>query len=287
MTNQLLSLALQVSEIANAGHTAKTGMAELKRLTKRLHKLGCSVVDAQLDVCMDSKQSGNRANFKNNCAFLSTCVNDAELQQNVTTEFGYLRVSTSDQSLESQTQAFEAENQDIELVSEHGVSGTMKASQRPVLSKLLLQLKAGDTLWVWWFDRLGRDYHDAKETAQLLLKRGVTLKTIHGKMTFAYTGESIMDATTDNTINLLSAMADNERHARRASQDTGREAIKINGKNKNGKTWSELYAGRKANTEQHEQILRLVADGKNNTEIAKALGCSTKTVQRLKKAQQQ
>ena len=279
--NQLLDLASQVSDLANSNPTAKEGIANLKRIEKRLRKLGCPDVDRQLDVVLATK---NRTNFKNHCAFLSTCVQEAEASKQEQTEFAYARISTTDQTLASQMEKFEANCPNVQVLSEEGVSGTTEAKSRPVLGKLLRKLKQGDTLWVWWFDRLGRDYHDAKETAQLLLKRGVAIKTIHGGMSFQYTGNTVMDATTDNTINMLAAIASNEREARLAAAEAGREAIKTKGVNKDGKTWSELYQGRKANTEQHEQIMRLVADGKNNTQIAKALGCSTKTVQRVKKS---
>ncbi|EPN4691179.1 recombinase family protein [Vibrio parahaemolyticus] len=282
---QLLDLASQVSAIANANLTAKEGIKQIQKIRKRIIKLGHDHTTRQLEVVLATK---NRATFKDMCTLLSSFVQDAEKLQQEQTDFAYARISTSDQSIDSQTTAFESKCPTVQVITEEGISGSIPAMERPAMRELLKSLKKGDTLWVWWFDRLGRDYFDARDTAQALLRRGVTIRTLHGEMTFKYDhsdaeGAAIVNATTDNTINLLAALAHNEKEARLASAAAGREAIKKSDKEKGTNLWAEKYQGRKANTEQHEQIMRLVADGKNNTQIAKALGCSTKTVQRVKK----
>ena len=67
----------------------------------------------------------------------------------------YCRVSTKEQSLESQTTAIHKMfGDDVRIVSESGVSGKTPAKERKAFSKLLddtMGLRAGDTLIVWWF----------------------------------------------------------------------------------------------------------------------------------------
>lgn len=67
-------------------------------------------------------------------------------------KYGYARVSTEDQSLDSQMDALNAYGCDM-ILSEK-VSGTI--TNRPVLSKLLKLLKPSDIVVIHRLDRLGR-----------------------------------------------------------------------------------------------------------------------------------
>ena len=67
--------------------------------------------------------------------------------------FGYARVSTSEQNLDLQLSALRAAGGD-DVLTDEGISGA--DFSRPGLSKLLKRLRAGDTLTVWRLDRLGR-----------------------------------------------------------------------------------------------------------------------------------
>lgn len=142
----------------------------------------------------------------------------------------YCRVSTKDQSLESQTSTIREAYPDVRIIEEHGVSGKTPAADRPAMSKLLDEntgLRSGDTLVIWWFDRLGRDYHDAKDTAQLLLKRGVTIKTINQSQTFSYSpDDTTHNMLTDMMLTMLAGLAENERQSRLASQRAALDAMK-------------------------------------------------------------
>lgn len=89
----------------------------------------------------------------------------------------YYRVSTGDQSIEAQRHAmggpFDRE------YSDEGVSGATMAAQRPGFSKLLDQVRAGDTVHVYAVDRLGRDALDVQTTVRRLIDAGVTVD-VHG-----------------------------------------------------------------------------------------------------------
>src|SRR4051794_35116177 len=89
----------------------------------------------------------------------------------------YFRVSTSDQSIESQRTALGG-HFDKEFKDE-GVSGAIPASQRPGFSKLLQYVREGDTVCVYAVDRLGRDALDVQGTVRNLTGRGVAVD-VHG-----------------------------------------------------------------------------------------------------------
>lgn len=89
----------------------------------------------------------------------------------------YYRVSTGDQSIESQRLALGAEF-DQEF-SDEGVSGGTLAADRPGFSDLLDKVRPGDTLHVYAVDRLGRDALDVQATVRRLIDKGVTVH-VHG-----------------------------------------------------------------------------------------------------------
>lgn len=198
-------------------------------------------------------------------------------QSNNSMTFAYVRVSTKGQSLDSQLNDIQQNYPDAEVVAET-VSGTVAAAERKELSTLLGKLRKGDTLIVWWVDRLGRDYHDVEMTIRSLLAKGVCIKTINQSLTFAYTGSEMQDMTTNIQITMLTAMAAAERKNRLASAEAGRQSLKTD-----PEKWAEKYQGRKADTAQHQRIIEMLLGGKSIRGIAQELGCNPSTVQRVKK----
>ncbi|MCX8805670.1 recombinase family protein [Vibrio parahaemolyticus] len=193
--------------------------------------------------------------------------------------FAYVRVSTKEQNVDSQLSDISKLYPDAEITTEK-VSGTVPARERAGLSVLLGKLRKGDTLVVWWVDRLGRDYRDAESTIRELLDRGVCIKTINQGLTFSYSSkdDDMQNMVTDIQITMLTAMAAAERKNRLASAEAGRQALKAN-----PTTWAEKVQGRKANTKQHQRIIELLLEGKSIRGVAQELGCNASTVQRVKK----
>ncbi|YCO01428.1 recombinase family protein [Vibrio sp. VNB-15] len=104
-------------------------------------------------------------------------------------QFAYVRVSTKNQSTDSQTTDIQSSFPNAQLYTDFAVSGTVATMERPELSKVLLQLRVGDELIVWWIDRLGRNYQEIENLIRELLQKGVTIRTINQNLTFVYTGE--------------------------------------------------------------------------------------------------
>jgi putative DNA-invertase from lambdoid prophage Rac len=144
----------------------------------------------------------------------------------------YYRVSTSDQSVESQRHALsQGQGFDKEFCDE-GVSGAVLAAQRPAFAKLLAYVREGDSVHVYAVDRLGRDALDVQATVRSLLQRGVSVE-VHGLGTIAKgVGELILA--------VLAQVADMERNRiserTAAGRATARAALEATGKTHRGKT---------------------------------------------------
>lgn len=89
-------------------------------------------------------------------------------------KIGYARVSTEEQNLDLQLDAMLRAG--CEKIYQEKVSG-MK-THRFELSKLLVQLRAGDTLVIWKLDRLGRSLQHLVELTHELLEKEVGLQSL-------------------------------------------------------------------------------------------------------------
>lgn len=87
---------------------------------------------------------------------------------------GYARVSTDDQSLDSQTDALSAAG--AEKVFADRISGSRRA--RPELDKMLEQLRDGDVVTVTKYDRLARSLKDLLEIVELICARGAGFRSL-------------------------------------------------------------------------------------------------------------
>lgn len=94
--------------------------------------------------------------------------------------YGYARVSTTGQfrdgySLEYQEELLKSAGA-TEIIKE-GYTGTKK--DRPLFSKLIEELKAGDTLIVTKLDRFARNTREGLEVIQELIDKNVTFKILN------------------------------------------------------------------------------------------------------------
>jgi putative DNA-invertase from lambdoid prophage Rac len=128
----------------------------------------------------------------------------------------YYRVSTGDQSVEAQRQAlggaFDREFEDV------GVSGAVRAEDRPGFAKLLNFVREGDTLHLYAIDRLGRDALDVQAMVRRLLDMGVTLDVRGLGVIGRGVGELI--------VAVLAQIADMERQRIKERCESGRQAAR-------------------------------------------------------------
>ncbi|GGA29186.1 recombinase family protein [Salipiger sp. D13] len=87
---------------------------------------------------------------------------------------GYARVSTDDQSLDSQTDALSAAG--AEKVFADKISGSRRA--RPELDRMLEQLRGGDVVTVTKYDRLARSLKDLLEIVEAIRERGAGFRSL-------------------------------------------------------------------------------------------------------------
>lgn len=137
---------------------------------------------------------------------------------------GYLRVSTDEQSVEAQRHALSGDLYSIEHWYEDvGVSGAVKALERPGFAALTAYARKGDVVVVGAIDRLGRDTIDVLSTVEMLKGKGVgiisrregfDLSTEHGRF----------------MLTMLAAVAQLERSNIKARQMAGIENAKAQGK---------------------------------------------------------
>jgi putative DNA-invertase from lambdoid prophage Rac len=128
----------------------------------------------------------------------------------------YFRVSTTEQSIESQRQAlggtFDMEFFDV------GVSGTVPAADRPGFGELLAYIRKGDVLHVAAVDRLGRDALDVQATVRALINKGVAIEVLGLGRIGSGAGELILA--------VLAQVADMERKRIADRTAAGRETAK-------------------------------------------------------------
>lgn len=121
--------------------------------------------------------------------------------------FGYARVSTQDQNLDVQIDALIKKG--CERIFQEKESGAK--DDRPERVRLLEQLRSGDTLIIYKFDRFSRSLKDLIEKAELFREMGVHFESIcdgivtntpSGKMHFvliAAMAEFVRDIIVKNT----------------------------------------------------------------------------------------
>ncbi len=142
----------------------------------------------------------------------------------------YYRVSTRDQSVESQRAALGGAF-DREFV-DHGLSGATLAADRPGFSALLSHARKGDVVAVYAVDRLGRDSIDVQTTVRRLIEAGITVDVRGIGPLVGDVGKLVLA--------VFAQLAESERirigERTAAGKEAAREAFALTGKTHKGKT---------------------------------------------------
>lgn len=138
--------------------------------------------------------------------------------------FGYMRVSTTDQSTDLQRDALIAAGVEIRNLYLDKASG--KTDDRPGLKACLRALREGDTLIVWKLDRLGRSLRHLVATVQELIERGIGFRVLTGQ------GANIDTATASGKLvfGIFAALAEFERELITERTRAGLAAAKARGR---------------------------------------------------------
>ena len=177
--------------------------------------------------------------------------------------YAYCRVSTLDQDPIMQSTAILAKYPDAVVKEERASATTMNG--REMLSILLDIIGKGDKLVVWKLDRLARNMNDLCSIVESLEAKGASLEIL----------DQAIDTSTASGkafLQMLGVFAEFETNLRRERQLAGIAKAKKEGK----------YKGRPT-AHSKDRIKAMLAEGMSHSAIAKELGCSTKTVQRVKK----
>lgn len=132
---------------------------------------------------------------------------------------GYARVSTRDQTLALQVDALKEVG--CAKVYTEVISGA--ATERPILAKLLDEVRPGDNVVVWKLDRLGRSLKHLIETVNLLLLQDVGIKSLNDPI----------DTTSPQgrlVLNLFASLAEFERVVIRERTQAGLSAARARGR---------------------------------------------------------
>lgn len=143
--------------------------------------------------------------------------------------FGYIRVSSTDQNEDRQLSALHACKIPKNNLYLDKLSG--KSFNRPQYKRLLKRLRPGDTLYLLSIDRLGRNYEEVQEQWRLLTKeKGVDICVLDMPLLDTRRDKDLMGTfIADLVLQILSFVAQNERENIKKRQAQGIAAAKARG----------------------------------------------------------
>jgi DNA invertase Pin-like site-specific DNA recombinase len=145
------------------------------------------------------------------------------------TIYGYVRVSSADQSTDRQIDAMNRIKIPESQIYTDKQSG--KDFERPQYQALLKKLKPGDLIYIKSIDRLGRHYDEIQNQWRILTKeRGVDIAVIDMPLLDTRNGKDLVGTfLADIVLQILSFVAQNERENIRKRQSEGIAAAKARG----------------------------------------------------------
>ena len=145
------------------------------------------------------------------------------------TEYGYVRVSSTDQNEERQISALREKQILQKNIYKDKQSG--KDFERPQYKKMLKRLKAGDLLYILSIDRLGRNYREIQNQWRILTKEiGAYICVIDMPLLDTRNGKDLMGTfIADLVLQILSFVAQSERENIKKRQSEGIAAAKKRG----------------------------------------------------------
>lgn len=178
------------------------------------------------------------------------------------TDIAYIRVSTTDQNTERQLDGVKVDK----TFTDKCLGGS---TDRPALTDLLDYIREGDIVHVHSIDRLARNLQDLLSLVEMFKTKGVTLKFHKESLTFE---GSVTNAMQDLMLSMIGAVAQFEKAMINERQREGIEKAKARG----------VYSQQRKKKVDRDEVKALLNEGLPMAQIAKKLGCSSKTIQRIK-----
>ncbi|WP_176523949.1 recombinase family protein [Bacillus cereus] len=179
-------------------------------------------------------------------------------------KYGYARVSTLNQDLESQIQMLKKEG--CKKIYSEKFTGTK--FDRPEFQELLSVLKSGDSLVVTKLDRFARSTEHAIQTIKMLFDKGVKVHILNMGI--------VEDTPTGRLMfNIMSAFAEFERDMIVERTQEGKAIAKLNPNFKEGRP-------KKYSKEKLDYALKLLKS-ESYRKVEQITGISVSTLQRAKR----
>lgn len=186
------------------------------------------------------------------------------------TMYAYLRVSTKTQTVENQQIKIENAGFKIDRwIEEEGVSGAIRALERPEFSALIKRVVKGDTVIAVSLDRLGRDTEDVLHTIRNFHEKGVHLRVMD------LDGVDMTSQTGKIIVTVLSMVAEMERNAGIARSRAGQEKAR-----KQGRVFGRYF---KITPDVFESVLVDKENGASYTQLSETYGIDRNTLCRTVK----
>ena len=144
-------------------------------------------------------------------------------------QYGYIRVSATDQNLDRQLIALKNAGVETKRIFVDKLSG--KDFNRPNYKRLIKRLKRGDLLYIVSIDRLGRNYTEIQEQWRLLIHdTQVDICVLDMPLLDTRNKKDLMGTfVAELVLQILSFVAENERANIRKRQAEGIAAAKVRG----------------------------------------------------------
>lgn len=137
-------------------------------------------------------------------------------------KIGYARVSTDEQTLDSQIEALTAAGCD-RVITDQAQSGAKAAESRPGFAEVMNTLGDGDLLLVWKLDRVGRSIADLIHLLGVFGERGIEFRSLTDGIDTTTAGGRLV-------FHIMGALAEFERDLIQERTRAGLRAARKRGK---------------------------------------------------------
>ncbi|USS93350.1 recombinase family protein [Fructilactobacillus ixorae] len=189
-------------------------------------------------------------------------------------KFGYARVSSNSQNLSRQIKALRQNG--CEYIYQEKISG--KDLARPKLMELLDTIHVGDEVVVLDLDRLGRNNNDITIVMNQIREKQAVFKVLSLPSFDGISDPNLKALLNNLIIEIYKYQAEAERIKIRERQRQGIEIAKKKGVYKGGVSKYSLRSKNPQGRLVAKEMIKMFREGIGNSEIARTLGISRKTV---------